>query len=130
VGTSGRVAFGATVGAFLWSGALVAAALGLATSTGATADGTGTIVTTRMTLVDVNGPWVLVPVGVPLVLTVVAWVALHGKCSGGGRAFGRVAWGCVAALAAFSVVAAASIGPLVTPAVALLAVAASLTPGE
>jgi hypothetical protein len=128
--THGRLAFAATAGAFLWSGALVAAAFGLATSTGRTADSTGSVVTTRMTLVEVNGPWVLVPVGVPLVLTAVAWFALHRTCSGRGRAFRRVAWCCVGMLSAFSVVGAASVGPFVAPAVALLAVGASLTPGD
>ena len=46
----------------------------------------------------------------------------------GARAGAYLAWGCVTALGTFSVVAAASIGLFIVPAVLLLAAAAKLTP--
>jgi hypothetical protein len=128
VTTRGRLAFGLTVGSFVWGLALLVAAFVLPVYSGSAVSSTGADVSTSATLVQVNGLWVIALVAVPAVLASVAWVGLQRKCSDGGGAGGYLAWGCVAALGAFSVIAAASIGPFVFPAVLMLATAARLTP--
>ncbi len=81
-----------------------------------------------LTLVAVNGLRVLIPVGIPLLLSVGVWVALRLKCSRGGSIAGFVAWGVIAALALGCFVALASIGVVVVPVALLLARAAAITP--
>ncbi|HWE12277.1 MAG TPA: hypothetical protein VG365_02135 [Solirubrobacteraceae bacterium] len=80
------------------------------------------------TLVAVNGLGVLVPVGIPLLISVLVWLALHRKCSRGGPIAGYLAWTLVAVLALGCLVAAASIGLLVVPIALLLGRAAAITP--
>jgi hypothetical protein len=80
------------------------------------------------TLVAENGRGVLIPVSFPAAVSVAVWVALRVKCSRGGRAPELVAWVLIAVLSAFCLVAILSIGLLVVPAAALLAVAAVMTP--
>ena len=80
------------------------------------------------TLVDDNGPGVLLVVAVPAVISAAAWIALWRKCARGNRVSGYVAWTCVWALAGFCVLAILSIGIFVAPVAVLLASAASLTP--
>ena len=79
-------------------------------------------------LVGVNGLWVLIPVAVPAVLTGLAWIALHRKCSRASKQAGAVAWAIVVLLCAFCVVGAFSIGVAIAPVAALLGYAASRTP--
>jgi hypothetical protein len=79
-------------------------------------------------LVAVNGLGVLVPVGIPLLISVLVWLALHRKCSRGGPIAGYLAWTLVAVLALGCLVAAASIGLLVVPIALLLGRAAAITP--
>ena len=67
------------------------------------------------TLVAVNGLGVLVPVGIPLVISVLVRCALHRKCSRGGPFAGYLAWMLVVVLALGCVVAGASIGLLIVP---------------
>jgi hypothetical protein len=81
-----------------------------------------------LTLVQVNGLRVLIPVAVPAFVAGLVWVALHRKCSRGGRASGYLAWSLVWMLFAFCLVAILSIGWFVIPVAGLLALAASLTP--
>ena len=79
-------------------------------------------------MVAVNGLGVLVPIGIPLLISALVWFALHRKCSRGGRFAGYLAWMLVAVLALGCVVAAASIGLLIVPVALLLGRAAAITP--
>lgn len=88
----------------------------------------GTTLHTTATLVGVNGTAIALVVAIPAVLTLVAWAGLHRRCARGSAAGTAVAYGAAIALLAFSVVAAASIGPLVLPAALLLAIAVRATP--
>jgi hypothetical protein len=92
-----------------------------ASSTGAHASGS-------LTLVAVNGLGVLIPVGIPLLISTIVWVALYRKCSHGGMIAGYLAGALVAVLALGCLVAIASIGLLVVPVALLLASAAAITP--
>ena len=110
-----RRAFVLTVIAFLWSiGVLVAAVVAP--------------VYGSATLVDDNGPGVLLVVAVPAAISAAVWIALWRKCTRGKRLSGYVAWTCVWVLAGFCLVAILSIGIFVAPVAVLLACAASLTP--
>jgi uncharacterized membrane protein YhaH (DUF805 family) len=126
----GRWAFRLTVAAFAWGATLVAAAFLLPVygSSSATATSGLAVPSLSSTLVGVNGLGVLVPVGLPALAAAVIWFALHRKRSRESRLSGYVAWALIWLLAAFAVVAIASIGMFVLPAVALLARAAWLTP--
>lgn len=77
---------------------------------------------------QVNGLRVLIPVALPAVVTALVWLALHRRCARGGRAGSNLAWALISVLVVGCVVAIASVGVLVAPAVALLAGAAYLTP--
>lgn len=124
----GRWAFGLTVGAFGWGLALVAAAFLAPVYSGQTSSSTGDVAKTSSTLVGQNGLWVIVPAAVPAALALLVWFGLQRKCSRGSRLGTYLAWGAVVVLAVFAVVAAASIGLFVLPAVLLLAAAAAMTP--
>lgn len=124
----GRQALWLTVASFLWSAMLVGGAFLVPMYGSSSTSSTGPQSSGSLTLVAVNGLRVLIPVGVPLVVATLVWVALHRRCSRGGRVGGYVAWTCIAVLGAFCVVALFSIGILVVPVVVLLACAASRTP--
>ena len=79
-------------------------------------------------MIAVNGLGVLVPIGVPLLISALVWFALHRKCSRGGPFAGYLAWMLVAVLALGCVAAAASIGLLIVPVALLLGRAAAITP--
>lgn len=106
----------------------MAAAFLVPAYSGQTSSSTGDVAKTSSTLVGQNGLWVIAPVAVPVVLALLVWFGLHRKCSRGSRLGAYLAWGSVGVLAVFGVVAAASIGLFVLPAVVLLAAAAALTP--
>jgi hypothetical protein len=112
---SGRRAILLTTLAFLWSIGLVIAALVVPFYGSAT-------------LVDENGRGVLLWVGAPAAVTLVAWLALWHRCSRGGRGSGYLAWACVYGLIALSLVGILSIGLFIAPAAVLLAFAVSGTP--
>jgi len=124
----GRQAFWLTTAAFAWSAALLGAAFLLPVYGASGASSTGTHWSGSLTLVAVNGLGVLVAVAVPVLISALVWVALHRKCSRGGRMAGRLAWALVVVLALGCLVTAASIGLLVVPVVFLLACAADITP--
>lgn len=124
----GHQAFWLTTAALVWSGALVAAAFLLPVYGVSAASSAGTRSSGSLTLVAVNGLGVLIPVGMPLLLSATAWMALHRKCSRGGSIAGYLAWALVAALAVGCLIAAASIGLFVVPVALLLARAAAITP--
>lgn len=83
---------------------------------------------TTSTLVEENGLAVVIPLAVPVLLTVLVCVALHLKCSRGQSCGDRIAWAAIAALIVFSLLTALSVGPFVLPVAVLLAAAAALTP--
>jgi hypothetical protein len=127
---SGRRAFKLTVSAFLWGVALVVAAfvVPLYGSTSASAPSGFSRPSAALTLVQVNGLGVLVPVGVPVLLAAGVWFALHRKCTTGSRSSGYLAAALIVLLTMFCLFALASIGLLVLPIAGLLAAAAWLTP--
>ena len=112
----GRLAFWATVAASLWGLALLTGAWLLP------------VYSSGSTLIEVNGPGVLVPVGVPALVAVLVGLALHRKCARGSRSSGYVAGVLVGLLVAFCVVSMFSIGVFVLPVAMLLTIAATLTP--
>ena len=124
----GRWAFALTVTAFAWGVALLPAALLLPAYEGASSSSTGVTTHTSATLVAVNGPWVLGVVALPALLALIAWFGLHRRCASTTNYGGALAWTAIAALAALSLLAAASIGLYLLPAALLLVVAARLTP--
>ena len=81
-----------------------------------------------MTLLHANGPWVLVPVGLPAIICAVVAVALRRRWVRGEAAGGRIAWAATGLLAAFALFAILSIGAFVVPVVLLLAWASAVTP--
>jgi len=80
------------------------------------------------TLVDDNGMGVLVPVSVPLVLSLGAFLGLWLKCAYGSVAGERVAISVLAVLVLFTILTGFSIGIFVLPLTALVAVAVVTTP--
>ncbi len=124
----GLHAFWLTAAAVMWSVMLLGAAVLLPAYGSSSASSSGAQSSSSLTLVQVNGLGVLIPVGVPLVIAALVWVALHHKCSRGGRLGNCVAWTCIAVLGGFCVVAILSIGIFVAPVAVLLAFAVSLTP--
>lgn len=124
----GRQAFWLTVAAFAWSVALVAAAAWLPVYGSSSASSAGAHFSGSLTLVQVNGLWALVPMGVPLIVVVLAWAALYRKCSRGSRLAGYVAGGLLAVLLAGCLVALASVGLFIVPVAVLLARAVVITP--
>jgi hypothetical protein len=128
----GRRAFYSTIAAFAWSVLLVVAAFTVPIYSGAesavSSSGSIQSVATSSTLVAVNGQWVLIPIFVPAVITLLVWIALHRKCSRGSNLASFVAWALVGLLAVFCLVAAFTIGVFIVPVAALLAYATFRTP--
>lgn len=124
----GRQAFWLTSAGVAWSAALVGGAFTLPVYSSSATSSTGANVSGSLTLVAVNGLGVLVPVGIPLLISALVWFALHRKCSRGGPFAGYLAWLLVVVLALGCVVAAASIGLLIVPVALLLGRAAAITP--
>jgi hypothetical protein len=125
---AGRQAYRLTVAAFVWSAALVGAAFVLPLYGSSSTSSTEAHSSASLTLVQVNGPRVLIVMGLPLVIVALVWAALHRKCSRGGRLPGYVAWTFSGMLAAGCLVAIASVGLLIVPVAALLLCAAAITP--
>jgi hypothetical protein len=126
----GRWAFALTVLACAWGLALIAAAMLVPVYSSQATYAPGAMsAMASATLVQVNGPGVLIAAAVPALLASAASVALHRRCTKGGRAGGFVAWSLTWILFALCVVGIASIGIFVLPVPALLAAAAALTPG-
>lgn len=124
----GRHAFWLTIAALAWSAALVAGVFVLPLYGSSGTSSTGAAWSGSSTLVAVNGLGVLLPVGIPFLISAFVWFALHRKCSGGEPIAVYLAWTLVAVLAFGCLAAAASIGLLVVPVVLLLGCAAAITP--
>lgn len=88
----------------------------------------GTFGTTRETLAEVNGQWVLVLAAISVVVAAVAWVGLHLTCSRGSRAGHAVAGIAVGLIGFLALLGAASIGIFLVRAAALLGVAMLTSP--
>lgn len=112
----------------MWSAALVAAAFVLPVYGASETSSAGTHSSASLTLVAVNGPGVLIPAGIPLLISATVWVVLHHECSHGGSIARYVAWALVMMLALGCLIGLASIGLFVVPVALLLARAAALTP--
>jgi hypothetical protein len=95
---------------------------------GETASDSGVVSATTGTLVGVNGYAVLIPVCVPLVLALAAWVGLHLRCSRGSRVGTLLGRSSAGLLSFFAVLASASIGMFVLPAALLVVLGTTLTP--
>src|SRR5947209_1750528 len=94
----GRQAFWLTNAALAWSAALIAGAFVLPVYGSSGTSSTGAHWTGSLTLVAINGLGALVPVGIPLLISALVRVALHRKCSRGGRIAAYLAWTLVAVL--------------------------------
>ena len=110
--------------ALIWSAGLVVAAAVAPAYQSMTETSSGTVTQGSATLVDENGPEVLLPVGAPLLVTVIVGYALWRREAS--RGAGPIAWTFTGLLAGFNVVAMLSIGLLMVPVTASLAVACSM----
>jgi hypothetical protein len=126
----GRWAFGLTVTGFCWALALVPASFLVPVYGGSAAGDAGLVTHQSATLVGENGPWVLSIVALPAVLASIVWFGLHRRCTRSSVRGSALAWAGIVGLFLLSVVAAASVGPILLPAGLLLAAAASLTPSD
>jgi hypothetical protein len=79
------------------------------------------------TLVDENGTGVVLVTAVPLVVVLLGASLLHRYCSRGSQWADSLAWALIVVLGLFSLIASASIGLFVLPAVLLLGISAALT---
>jgi hypothetical protein len=107
--------------ALIWSAGLIVAAAVAPAYQSATETSSGTVTHGPATLVDENGLAILLPVGVPLLVTVIVGYALWRREAS--RGAGPIAWTFTVLLAGFNVVAMASIGLLMLPVTAALGVA-------
>jgi hypothetical protein len=110
--------------ALIWSAALIVAAALAPVYRSTTETSSGTVTDQSATLVDENGPAVLLPIAVPLLVTVIVGRALWRR--GASRGAGPVAWTFTGLLAGFNLVEMLSIGPFILPVTASLAVACAM----
>jgi hypothetical protein len=130
----GQLAFGLTALAFVWAVALIAGAFVVPLYSGE--EGGTSLgrsfgpVNTSSTLIAQNGLWVLVPVAVPAVMSLLVWIALRRKCMTNSRAASVAASAGTGVLAVFNTIAMFSIGVFVLPVTVLLIWAVAITPGS
>jgi hypothetical protein len=84
--------------------------------------------TSTSSLLEEYGDGILIVLAVPLVFALVAWFALHRRCSRGSGWGAPVAVAATVTLGGLAMIASATVGGFFLPAVALLAIAAALTP--
>lgn len=123
----GRRAVRIATAAFVWSLGLILAALFAPVQGQAVATSDGPTLT-MLTVVQQHGGWVLIPVAVPALASLVVVVSLWLGLVRGTRASGTVAWSATGVLAVFALFSIASIGVFIVPVVALLAWAAKVSP--
>ena len=117
-GRRGLAAWALTTSAVLLSALLVVAAFVVPLYGGGEPD----------TLVGVNGLGVLLPVGTPLVLSVIGWLGLRRDCTVGSRTGRGVARSAVWLLGFLSVLGSMTIGMFVAPIALLLGFGVAATP--
>jgi hypothetical protein len=110
--------------ATVWSGALVVLALILRQPTSTSGD-VGTHIASGATLVQENGPKVLIPVGLPLVLTLCVALLMWSHYRRHRPLLGVGVWVCVGLLLALSLLAILSIGIFILPVAVLVVLAAA-----
>jgi hypothetical protein len=91
----------------------------------------GLVIYRSVRFLGANGWWVMVPLALPIALTLVAAASLRRRWSDGGRASTGVAWCAVGVLCAIAILDAfdaASFGVLLIPVAVPLAIATALTP--
>jgi hypothetical protein len=114
--TRGRIAFTTSLLAIFAGGALFVSSFTVSMYS----DGT--------TLYGENGPDILIPIVLPLVFAVVAFAGLSAQCTSGSVFGERAGITSLALLVVFTILTGFSIGILVLPITALVAVAVALTP--
>jgi hypothetical protein len=122
-------AFGLASVGVLWTAVLIPGAFFIPAYSGEASSSSGSTMHTTDTLVGVNGPWIVTPFVLFLLLSVAAWIGLHASCTTGslrGRKLGQIAAGLLAAAAVLTF----SAGFLALPAALLIVVAAVLTPAR
>lgn len=124
----GRAAAWSAVGAIAAAAAVPVAALTVPAYEGVESSSGGVIATTHATIVDENGVGALVPATLPLVAAFAVALLLHRRCTSGSTAAIGAAWAIVGVMAALALVAIASIGLWMVPAVVLLALSTVTTP--
>ena len=121
----GRIAFGASALAVVFGAVLFSAAFWAPLYSEARSGIAGT---TQATLVDVNGYRVLIPVAIPLVLALIAFVGLWARCTRGSNVGNIAAIVVLTILGCFTLLGAMTIGIFVLPITALVATAVAITP--
>jgi hypothetical protein len=119
----------ALAGALFWSAALLVIAIGVPIYVGETetskATSSAVVVTHEsFTLVDENGSGILLVIGVPLLVTIIVGIALWLR--GARHGSGPIVWAFFGLLAAFNFLAMLTIGALIIPVTACLAVACTI----
>lgn len=110
--------------ALIWSAALLLGAALAPVYKSTTESSSATVTHGSATLVEENGPGVLLIIAVPLLVTLTVGNALWRRRARGGA--GPMAWTSTGLLAGFNLVAMLSIGPFILPVTASLAVACAL----
>jgi hypothetical protein len=114
--------------ALIWSAGLMVAAAVAPAYQSTTATSSGPVTHESATLVDENGPAVLLAVGVPLLATVIVGYALWRREAS--RGAGPIAWTFTGLLAGFNVLAMPSIGLFMLPVTVALAVMCAKHPSR
>jgi len=123
-----RLALRLTTAAWVWSVGLLLAALLLPAYDDQTVSNANGLTLRTATFVQVNGNWVLIPIALPAVVSLVVAVAIRQKQLTGPRWADFLGWLMVALLAVLTVVSILTIGALMIPVVVLLALALRLAP--
>ena len=123
-----RLSVRLSVAALVWSlGLLLAALIAPVYSTSSASDVNG-VTLGSATLVQENGAWVLILVGIPAAVSALVIVALRARRSGA-RWGTPLAWTAIALLTAEALVGVMTIGLFIVPAIVLLVVATRRAPG-
>jgi hypothetical protein len=123
-----RLAVRLSVAALVWSlGLVLAALIAPVYSTSSTSDVNG-VTLGSATLVQVNGAWVLLLVGIPAAMSALVILAIRARRLGA-RWGVPLAWTAIALLTAEALVGLETIGLFIVPAIILLAVATRRAPG-
>jgi hypothetical protein len=99
---------GGAVSGAVWSIGLIVSAAAAPAYESTTETSSGAVTSEAATLLDENGPVIWLPIGAPLLVTVVVGSALWRR--EGSRGTGPIAWSFTMLLAGFAVLAMASIG--------------------